>query len=83
VAIAVGDVALRQRGDALFAGLFLLFLATRVEAWNWRRRWTSLAAWMGVAWIILSAWPSLFVQSALLLAALVWLSHDGWPNTIR
>jgi acyl-CoA thioesterase-1 len=53
--------------------LFLLFLATRAEAWNWRRLWARILALWALIWIALSAWPSLWVQAVLVLTSALWL----------
>ena len=70
-------------GDALFVGLFLLFLATRAEAWNWRRRWASVSALVGMSWIVLSAWPYVALQVGLIAIAAIWLGYDALPTVVR
>jgi acyl-CoA thioesterase-1 len=70
-------------GDALFLGCFLLFLATRAEAWHWQRRWVHWCGWFGIAWIGLSSWPALVIQALLLTGAIVWLLRDLWPKHRR
>jgi len=66
-------------GQALWVGLALLLLAVRAEQWAWKSGTVLLFALLGLMWIALSGWPSLWLQGLLFVAAITWLIRPALP----
>lgn len=62
-------------GDSLFVGLLALSLAVWIDSRKGRPALSALCVLIGILWILLASWPSLWMQGVLIASCMTWLLY--------